>query len=422
MNIPKLISSKKRIYLDHASSTPLDTLVRVLMEQISKNTFGNPSALHKEGLEAKKVVEESRKSIAGVLRCHADEIIFTSGGTESNNLAILGAVQFAKSSARSDLAEKNMRPHIVTTNIEHSSVLEVCKELEKSGVEVTYVPAKENGIVDAKDVIKAIKENTILVSVMYANNEIGTIQPIQEITKGIRHWRKTQSISSPIHKVGLRGVVFPNFHIDACQAVNYLNMNTEQLGVDMISFNGSKIYGPKGVGALYKKRDVEISPIMHGGDQESGLRSGTENVVSIAGFAKAMDMVEKIKGKEITRLIKLRDYLFEKMHKEFSNVIINGDEQNRLPNNVNFSLTNISSELLVIELDAKGIAVSAKSACKSDDPDESYVLRAIRSQSIPAQAGNEEEGSLRISLGRNTQKKDVEYFIESLKKILTKYK
>lgn len=417
MKISKLLCFKKRIYLDHASSTQLDSSVRERMREVEGKIFGNPSALHKEGLEAKKVVEESRKSIAGILRCHSDEIIFTSGGTESNNLAISGIVKNQKLPVHADGKIKNFRPHIITTNIEHSSILEVCRYLETDGLEVTYVPVKENGIVDAKDVIKAIKENTVLVSVMYANNEIGTIQPIQEIAKGIRHHKKITPppIKGTSPSQG-RINAFPYFHIDACQAVNYLNMNTEQLGVDMISFNASKIYGPKGIGALYKKRDVEISPIMHGGNQEYGLRAGTENVVSIAGFAKAMEVTEKIKQKESIRLIELRDYLFEKMENKFPNVIINGDKENRLPNNVNFSLPNISSELLVIELDAKGIAVSAKSACKSDDPDESYVLRAIRPKS------DEEEGSIRVTLGRNTQRKDIEYFVNSLNKILTKYK
>jgi len=279
--------------------------------------------------------------------------------------------------------------------------------------EVTYIMPDANGIINPKDIRNAIKENTILVSVMYANNEIGIIQPIQEIAKTIRHFRKNKNSS------------FPLFHTDACQAMNYLDVeNIKKLGVDMLTFNSSKIYGPKGLGVLYKKRTVTLAPLYGGGGQESGLRSGTENIASIAGIAFALEQTFKMKKKESVRLTKIRDYAIIKLlalsKTSGYKIILNGDKEKRLPNNINISISDISSELLVIELDAKGILVSAKSACKSDEPDESYVISAIRkAQNIKS---NTTDGSLRISLGRQTTKNDIDALVKYLKEILAKYK
>jgi cysteine desulfurase len=278
--------------------------------------------------------------------------------------------------------------------------------------EVTYIDPDENGLINQKSVRNALKRNTVLVSVAYANNEIGTIQPIMEIAKAIRHFRKNNNSTLPF------------FHTDACQAMNYLETsNIEKLGVDMMSFNSSKIYGPKAIGALYKKRNIQLNPLYLGGGQEFGLRSGTEDVSLITGFAKALEIASKIKVKESKRLINIRDYTIKKLL-ALSNkvgdfkIILNGDEKNRLPNNINISISGISSELLVVELDAKGIEVSSKSACKSDEPDESYVISAIRkAQGIDS---NSVEGSIRITLGRGTLKSDIDKLVITIKDILNK--
>lgn len=389
-----LKSTKKtsRIYLDCASS--------------ALSISSNPGAIHELGVKEKNKLENARMTIANILNAHNNEIIFTSGATESNNLVILGLVQ--------NLRQYFKLPHIVTTNIEHASVLEVCKHLEKTKqAEVTFVKVEESGIVNPEKIKKSLKKNTILVSVMYANNEIGTIQPIQKIAKEIRHWNKNRKkVFVPVF-----------FHTDATQAVNYLPVSIPQLGVDMMSFNSAKIYGPKGVGVLYVKKNTPISPIMFGGDQEFGLRPGTENVVLAVGFAKALEITEKIKDEEVKRLTKLQNYFLDKIFKNTTNsaiakslVILNGDRENRLPNNINITIPNIPSDLLVIELSAKGIMTSSKSACKAGDGKASYVIKAIN-QNI-----KETDGSIRFSLGRQTTKSDIDYTIKSLSEILTKLK
>jgi cysteine desulfurase len=402
MKIP-FKKSKKSVYLDYAAATPIDENVLKVMASCDL-LFANPSAIHSAGVKAHALIENARKSIAQCMFAHSDEIIFTGSGTESDALAIIGTVR----------AYKKGRPHIVTTNIEHPAVLENCRMLERNGeAEVTYVKVNANGIIEIKEIKDALKDNTILVSIMYANNEIGTVQPIMEIAKVIRHFRKSNNTNLPL------------FHSDACQAMNYLpTENIEKLGVDLLTFNSSKIYGPKGIGVLYKKRGVVLELLYQGGGQEFGLRSGTENTSAIVGIAQALEETNKIKEKESTRLIKLRDYGIEKLLKLSKNsgyeIILNGDEINRLPNNINISISDISSELLVIELDAKGIEVSAKSACKSDEPDESYVITALRqAQGIPI---NTTDGSLRISLGRQTKKSDIDALVTALADILKKYK
>ncbi|MFA6354869.1 MAG: cysteine desulfurase family protein [Candidatus Paceibacterota bacterium] len=377
---------KKEIYLDYASATPLDKRVLELMSSYNKDYFANASAIHSDGVKVREIIEKNREKIANEINAHSDEIIFTGSSTESNVLAILGVVNNFK------LKNKTIIPHIITGEIEHPAVLENCKMLEVRGeAEVTYIKVNENGILNPKDVKEAIKENTVLVSIMYANNEIGTIQPIVEIAKEIRHYKKGKSN-------------FPLFHSDATQAMNYLDTtNIEKLGVDMMSFNGSKIYGPKGIGVLYKKRGVELAPIYSGGGQEFGLRSGTEDVASIAGLALALEITNKIKNKEVEKLTKLRDYTIDKLLKikvgDYK-IFLNGDVKERLPNNINISISGITSELLVIELDAKGIEVSSKSACKS---------------------GEENGNTLRITLGRQTTKGELDKFANVLTKILEKY-
>lgn len=396
---------QKKIYLDYAGATPIDKRARRALTFYEDKFFANGSAIYKSGVQVRNIIEESRSKIAKLINAHSDEIIFTGSGTESDAMAVLGVVKDWR------IKNKNKIPHVITTKIEHPAVLENCRMLEEEGdVEVTYVGVDKDGIINLEELKDSLKENTILVSVMYANNEIGTIQPIQEIAKIIRHFKK--------------GAFFPLFHTDACQAMNYLyTENIEKLGVDMMSFNSSKIYGPKGIGALYKKRGIEIFPLYRGGGQEFGLRSGTESLPLIASFREAFVIANKMKEKESRRLITIRDYGIKKLlllsKKTGYKIILNGDKVNRLPNNINISITGISSELLVIELDVKGIEVSEKSACHSAGGDGSYVIKAIRKI---CKRGSEEEGSLRISLGRQTTKKDMDILAKELGKILTKYR
>jgi cysteine desulfurase len=397
---------RKTIYLDYASATPLDPAVARKMHSLSRTVYANPNAIHSMAVDARKLINEARARVARLLFAHSDEIIFTGSGTESNALAILGTIALFR-----QLHPEEM-PHIVTTAIEHPAVLENCRLLQdKNEAEVTCILPDEKGIIDPKEIKAHLKANTVLVSVMYANNEIGTIEPIEEIAKEIRHFKKFAKSE------------FPLFHTDACQAINYVSLtNIEKLGVDLMSFNSSKIYGPKGVGFLYKKRNVSLSPLYGGGGQEFGLRSGTENTISIVGASVALEETFKIHEKESERLTALREYAIEKLLALSSvgyEIILNGDQHVRLPNNINISVGGISSELLVIELDARGIFVSAKSACKSDDPDESHVIRALRQ--AQAKEPNSTDGSIRISLGRFTTKKNIDMLVGALKEILSAY-
>lgn len=373
-----MAKSNKNIYLDYAASV-----------------LPNPSSIHSAGVLAKNKLESSRTIVASVLSAHKDEIIFTSGATESNNLAIQGVV-----------LASSFFPHIITTNIEHPSVLETFKLLEKRKLaEISIVPVEENGIVDPKKIKKEIKENTILVSVMYANNEIGTIQPIKEIAKEIRHYNNTN------HKKVL-------FHTDAVQVVNYLDLNVERLGVDLLSISGAKIEDSGRVGLLFKKRNISLANVFGGGDQEMGLRPGTENLQETIKFSSAFKKTQDLKEKENKRLTKLRDYFVQKIIKNFGefSVLVNGDLENRLPNNINITFPKIPSDLLVIELSAKGIMASSKSACKSSKAEGSYVIKAIHPEA------DLEIGGLRFSLGRDTKKSDIDYTIKTLSVILQKLK
>lgn len=367
------------IYMDYAASV-----------------YPNPSSIHEAGLKSKSLLESARILVSEVLKTQKQNIIFTSGGTESNNLAIMGLVF--------SVSEKFL-PHIVTTNIEHASVLETCKLLEKRKLaQVTYVKVDNNGIVDPKQIKKALKKNTVLVSVMYANNEIGTIEPISEIAKEIRHYNKQNSKK-----------VF--FHTDAVQAVNYLDLNVEKLGVDMMSLNGSKLEGGGKVGVLFKKKEVPLVKILGGGDQEFGLRPGTEDVDGITRFAKALEEAQRIREKESKRLFKLQNYFLKKLSKfKLVDITINGDLKNRLPNNINITINGVPGDLLVLELSSRGVMVSEKSACKSGDGKASYVLKAIRPNL------DEKDGYIRFSFGRDTTKKEIDYVFKSLGEVLQKLK
>ncbi len=380
----KNVKRIKKIYLDYASSVE-----------------PNPSSIHALGLETKKSLESARGQVAKVLKARPEEIIFTATGTESNNLAIQGIVGRCTSEFRTSNVR---RPHIVTTNIEHPSVLETFRMLEKRGLaEISIVGVEENGIVDSKKVKKAFKENTVLVSVMYANNEIGTIQPLDDIAKEIRHFKKINN--QRIY-----------FHTDAVQAVNYLDLNVLKLHVDLLTLSGAKISNAGRVGVLYKKNSVPIGPIFSGGDQEGGLRPGTENVQAITEFAKALVKTQKTKEAESKRLKKLQSYFIKGLQKLDRNIIINGDTLARLPNNVNVTFPNIPSDLLVIELSARGVMVSSKSACKSSEKEGSYVISALREDQ------DKEIGGVRFSMGPKTKKEDLDYTILALSQILKKLK
>lgn len=321
--------------------------------------------------------------------------------TESNNLAILGTLN--------NFTNIFIKPHIVSTKVEHASVLEVLLSLEKENkIELTLLEVNEDGNLDIKELKKNLKENTILVSIMYANNEIGTIFDIKEIAKIIRHFRKNKNNNKNL----------PYLHTDATQAVNYLNMNTLSLGIDLLSFNAGKIYGPKGIGVLFKKREIEIKALLKGGDQERGLRAGTLNAPLILGFEKALEITNKIKVKEVARLTKLRNQFYLKLQKVFQKynlkIRLNGDLEVRLPNNLNISIPKIPSDLFLVELSMRGIYLSEKSACKTGNKKNSHVLEALYKNK------NQNLSSLRFSLGRETKKKDLDFVIKSIDQILKK--
>ncbi len=356
----------------------------------------NPSSIHSSGVAAAAKLAEARESVASDLGAHADEIIFTSGGTEANNLAILGVAKAIKSS------KKN---HIITLATEHASVLEPCRALERWGFDVTYLDVKPDGLIDLTEFKKALRPETVLVSVSYVNNEIGVLQPIREISKIIRRHVE--------HSVSDRGDAECLLHTDACQAPQFLNLNVAQLGIDLMTLNGSKLDAAKGVGCLYVKRGVVLEPIIYGGGQERGLRSGTENVPAITIFAKSLSVATKKSEKESARLTKLRDYFIKKLLK-FDGVTLNGSATARIANNVNVSFKNADSEYIVLSLDAKGVLASSGSACSTQTKDSSYVIQALGG------GANRASSAVRFSLTPKTSKHDLDYVLKILPEILTR--
>jgi len=392
MKILSLLN-KKRVFLDYASTTPVLPEVLSAMKPFWNNKFANSSSLYAEAVVAKKAIENSRTDVARVLGARAQEIYFTGSGTESNNLAILGLFEFYRN---------KFVPHIITTTIEHPAVLEVCREIERRGGDVTYVSPEANGIVSAKDIFSKITERTILVTVMMANNEIGTVQPIALIARLIKKRREEKN------------TILPLIHTDACQAGNYLSLLVSTSGVDMLTLDGGKIYGPKGVGMLFVKKEIQINPIVWGGGQERGLRSGTENVSGIVGFAKALTIANRDRSAESARLSVFRDFLVKEILAISPNITLNGDSVMRLPNNINVCLPGMLGEFVVIKMDTLGVAISSGSACGTlSDTGASHVLKAI---------GKEEcaSSSIRITLGKYTTKKDLVFFLDCLKRIIAK--
>ena len=375
----------KRIYLDNAATTPTDPRVVQAMLPYFTEVYGNPSSLHAFGQGAKHAIEEARHIVAAFIGAKPEEIVFTSGGTESNNFTIKG-VAFAR---------REKGNHIITSKIEHHAVLEPCHFLEKQGFKVTLIHVDKYGLVDPADVKKAITDKTILISIMHANNEIGTIEPIAEIGKLARG----------------RDVYF---HTDAVQTLGHLPVDVDELNVDILSASGHKLYGPKGVGILYVRKGVRMLPFMHGGDHEQGRRASTHNVPGIVGFGKAVELAKEERGKEIEKLTFLRDKLIKGILKTIEFTRLNGHPTQRLPNSVNVSISYVEGESMLLNLDMEGIACSTGSACTSSSLEPSHVLSAIGLSHELA------HGSLRFSMGRQTLEDDIDYVLGVLPGIVGK--
>ena len=381
------------IYLDHAATTALDPRVFAAMQPYFSDVYGNPSSFHSVGLEAKKAVSAARKTIAALLHGHEEEVLFTSGGTESDNLAVVGVPRAAKKALVTKFGP-DVKPHVITSAIEHHAVLEPLLHAQKMGeIELTVVPVDREGLVSPKDIEAALTERTVLVSIMLANNEIGTIQPVADIGRVLLAWRKTHATA------------YPYFHSDACQAAEYLDLNVELLHTDLLTLNGSKMYGPKGVGILYVRRGVKVEPLVRGGGQERNIRSGTENVPAIVGLAKAFELAQAERDVESARLTVLRDRLVEGLLK-IPKSRLNGHPTERLPNSANVSFLDIEGEAAVLYLDAEGIMVSTGSACASTSLDPSHVILAT---GLSYEAAH---GSIRFTLGHSTTEADVDRVIE----------
>lgn len=382
----------KKYYFDHAATTPLDPDVFESMKPYLETEYANPSSIYARARTTRLALENARKSVADTLGSKPTEIIFTSGGTEGNNLAIQGVLRNHSNAAW------------VTTAIEHDAVLAQVEPLNSWGHRGTIVGVKPNGIVDPQAIIDAITDETVLISVMMANNEIGTIQPISEIAKQltqVRIDRKNRNIDLPIY-----------FHTDAVQAANYLDIHVERLGVDLLTLSGSKVYAPKGTGILYLRHTTVIEPLFYGGGQERGRRSGTENVSGAVGFAAALTLAQSLRSTEAHRIAELRNRLLKKIITEIPDAIINGDSKRRLPNNINLTIPGAEGEGMVLYLDNAGILTSTGSACSSGDLDPSHVLAAI------GRSNQQADQSLRLTLGRDTSEAMCDLVVEELPRIV----
>lgn len=375
----------RRIYMDHSATTPVAPEVLEAMLPYFRERYGNASSLHEFGREARDAVEAAREKLASLIGANPEEIYFTSGGTESDNLALKG------------VALSGRGKHIITTSIEHPAVLEVCRSLERVGFDVTYVPVDNQGIVDPAEIERAIRDDTVLISVMHANNEIGTIQPVERIAE----------IASE------RDILL---HTDAVQTVGKIPVNVDRLGVDLLSVSAHKFYGPKGVGALYVRKGTRIESIIQGGGHERGLRSGTENVPGIVGMGRAAELASEIMEREAERLTALRDSLKRFVLSNIDDSWLNGHPTKRLPINLNFGFGRVEGESLLLYLDSKGIAVSTGSACSSKKLEPSHVLRAIGLDPVRC------HGSLRITLGRDNTQEDVDYAGECIREAVERFR
>ena len=375
----------KRIYLDYAATTPTHPEVLKAMLPYFTDAFGNPSSIHFYGQEAKGAIEEARVKVANLINARDEEIIFTSGGTEADNFALKGVA----------LANENKGNHIITSSIEHHAVIESCKFLERGGFSITYLPVDEYGLIDPDDVRKAITDKTVLISVMHANNEVGTIEPITEIGKIARE----------------AGIYF---HTDAVQAVGRIPVDVNELGVDLLSMSAHKLYGPKGIGALYIRKGTKLVAFMHGGEQERRRRASTENVSGIVGFGKAVELARQEMGEEEKRLTNLRDQFIKDLLEQIDHTRLNGHPTMRLPNNVNVSADYVEGESMVLNLDLEGIGASTGSACSSSSLEPSHVLLAMKLSHEQA------HGSLRFTLGKWTTEEEIHRVLEVLPRIIAK--
>lgn len=375
----------RKVYFDHSATTATAPEVASQMVEYMTNTFGNPSSVHAFGREAKKAIIHARKQVADLIGANPEEILFTSGGTEGDNMALRGIAE----------ANKKRGKHIITTQIEHHAILHTCEALEKEGYRVTYLPVDEYARVNPQDVADAICDDTILISVMFANNEVGTIQPIAEIGKIAKG----------------KGIYF---HTDAVQAVGNYPIDVNEYGIDLLTISSHKFHGPKGIGALYIRKGVRIKPILFGGAQEKTLRPGTENTPGIVGLGKAAELAQAELTDKINRVQKLRDKLIAGITERIPEAKLNGHPTLRMPGNVNFSFRYIEGESLLLNLDIKGIAASSGSACTSGSLDPSHVLLAM---GITHEIAH---GSLRLSLGRENTEEDVDYCLEVLPEIVAR--
>ncbi|MDO4381582.1 MAG: cysteine desulfurase NifS [Clostridia bacterium] len=372
-------------YFDNAATTQVNQDVIKEMLPYFSIEYGNPSSLYSIGRRAKRALEEARRKIANIINCKPNEIYFTSCGTESDNLAIKGIAY----------ANKEKGKHIITSKIEHPAVLNTCKELEEQGYKVTYLDVDQNGIVNVEQLKASIKTDTILITIMFANNEIGTIQPIEEIGKIAKE----------------NNIIF---HTDAVQAMGNLKIDVKKLNINALSMSAHKFYAPKGIGALYVGEDVNFKQIQNGGHQEKNKRAGTENLAEIVGMSKALELIYKNFENHNNKIKELRDYYIEKIQSNIVDSKLNGDRINRLPGNANMSFKNINAEELLFELDDKGICASAGSACSSGSTSPSHVLTAI---GLPPEWAN---GTLRVTIGMNNTKEEVDYLINALVEIVNK--
>jgi len=372
-----------RIYLDYAATTPTHPDVVEAMRPYFTEIFGNPSSLYSHGLEARRSIADARARLADFIGAASDEIVFTSGGSEADNFALEGVA----------FAAENKGRHIITSTIEHHAILRTCEFLEKRGFRITYLPVDGYGRIDPEAISRAIKPDTILISVMHANNEIGTIEPLAAISRVARD----------------HGVLL---HSDAVQTLGHLPVNVDELGVDLLSMSAHKLYGPKGVGALYVRKGTRIIPYLHGGEQEKGRRASTENVPGIIGFGKAVEIASREMGAEAERLARLRDRLIEGLITRIKHIKLNGHPTQRLPSNVSFNIEYIEGEAMLLRLDLEGICVSTGSACSSSSLDPSHVLLAT---GCPREQAH---GSLRLTLGKWTTDPEIDRVLETLPRIV----
>jgi len=373
----------QKIYMDHSATTPVDPEVARVMISALTDSFGNPSSIHGYGNEARKTIEKSRKQVAALIGASSEEIVFTSGGTEADNMAIIGAAHTYQNKGR----------HIITSKIEHHAVLDTFKHLESQGYEATYLPVNRLGQVDIDSVMKAIRKDTVLISIMHANNEIGTIEPIEEIGRLARE----------------KGIVF---HSDAVQSVGRIPIDVKSLNVDLLSLSGHKFYGPKGIGALYIRSGIKPAPLLHGGGQERTWRSGTENVPGIAGLGQAAEMALNLMPERSQHLRDLGHYLTRRILQEIPQAYLTGHPENRLPGHASFVFLGVEGSSMLVFLDSEGIAVSGGSACTSNSFDPSHVLTSLGLTKDAAHS------SLRVTLGKDNTQEDVDRLMAVLPGII----